>query len=65
MSETTDFVAIARELGPAFAARAAEHDAADSFVSENYKALRDAASSRPACPPSWGAAARHTRSCAR
>ena len=40
MSETTDFVAIARELGPAFAARAAEHDAADSFVSENYQALR-------------------------
>jgi hypothetical protein len=35
VSETTDFVAIARELGPAFAARAAEHDAADSFVSEN------------------------------
>lgn len=41
MSETTDFVAIARELGPAFAARAAEHDAADSFVSENYTALRE------------------------
>jgi len=41
MSETTDFVAVARELGPAFAARAAEHDAGDSFVSENYKALKE------------------------
>jgi len=41
MTETMDFVAIARELGPGFAARAAEHDAADSFVSENYEALRE------------------------
>ena len=30
------------ELGPAFAARAAAHDSADEFVSENFAALRDA-----------------------
>src|SRR5262245_12727689 len=41
MSETADFVAIARELGPAFAAKAAEHDDDDSFVTDNYKALRE------------------------
>jgi alkylation response protein AidB-like acyl-CoA dehydrogenase len=41
MSETTDFVAIVREMGPAFAARAAEHDAADAFVGDNYRALKD------------------------
>ena len=35
-----DFVAIAREIGPAFAARAAEHDANDSFVAENYAELK-------------------------
>ena len=66
MSETTDFVAIVRELGPAFAARTADHDAADTFVGDNYKALKErGASSRPASPPSWAAAAPPTRSCAR
>jgi alkylation response protein AidB-like acyl-CoA dehydrogenase len=41
MSQTTDFVAVARELGAGFGAKAAEHDAADSFVSDNYKALSE------------------------
>jgi alkylation response protein AidB-like acyl-CoA dehydrogenase len=41
MSETTDFVAIVREMGPAFAAKTADHDAADTFVGDNYKALRE------------------------
>jgi acyl-CoA dehydrogenase len=36
----TDWVALARELAPAFATRAAAHDADDSFVSENYAELR-------------------------
>lgn len=35
-----DWVALARELGPHFAARAAAHDAADVFVSDNYRELR-------------------------
>ncbi len=34
------WVAIVRRLGPAFAARAAAHDADDSFVADNYKDLR-------------------------
>ncbi|HEV8586055.1 MAG TPA: acyl-CoA dehydrogenase family protein [Methylomirabilota bacterium] len=37
---TSDWAAVARELGPRFAARAAAHDAADAFVADNYKELR-------------------------
>ena len=36
----TDWVAIAHELAPVFAARAAAHDAGDLFVSENYADLK-------------------------
>jgi len=36
----TDWVAVAAELVPAFAARAAGHDADDTFVTENYADLR-------------------------
>jgi alkylation response protein AidB-like acyl-CoA dehydrogenase len=36
----TDWVAVARELGPTFAARAAGHDAADRFVADNYADLK-------------------------
>ena len=36
-----DWTAVARELGPRFAARAAAHDAADRFVAENYRDLRE------------------------
>lgn len=35
----TDWVALAREVGPAFAARAADCDEADAFVAENYAEL--------------------------
>jgi len=37
----SDWTAVARELGPRFAARAAAHDAADRFVAENYRDLRE------------------------
>jgi acyl-CoA dehydrogenase len=37
----TDWSAVVRELGPRFAARAAGHDAHDSFVADNYAELRD------------------------
>ena len=37
----TDWVAVIRELGPGFAARAATHDAEDSFVAENFDALKE------------------------
>jgi acyl-CoA dehydrogenase len=36
-----DWVSLANELGQDFAARAAEHDRDDSFVAENYAALRE------------------------
>ena len=37
----SDWTALARELGPRFAARASSHDAADSFVADNYRDLRE------------------------
>jgi alkylation response protein AidB-like acyl-CoA dehydrogenase len=36
----TDWIAVVRELGANFAARAAAHDANDSFVAENYAELK-------------------------
>src|SRR3974390_823425 len=36
----TDWAALVRELGPDFAARAADHDASDTFVAENFEELR-------------------------
>src|SRR5712692_8895200 len=38
----TDWLATARKLSDDFATRAAQHDAEDSFVAENYAALRSA-----------------------
>src|SRR5262245_25908376 len=38
----THWVAIAHQLGPQFAERIAAHDADDSFVAENYAALKEA-----------------------
>lgn len=49
-----DFVAIARELGPKFAARAAEHDAHDSFVAENYVDMKAAGLFGAGVPPELG-----------
>ena len=40
-TRTHDWTAVAREIGPSFAERAAQHDADDSFVFENYAVLRD------------------------
>ena len=39
-STRTDWMAVVRELGPTFAARAAAHDANDSFVADNYAELK-------------------------
>jgi alkylation response protein AidB-like acyl-CoA dehydrogenase len=36
----TDWVAVVRDLGPTFAARAAAHDANDSFVADNYAEIK-------------------------
>jgi alkylation response protein AidB-like acyl-CoA dehydrogenase len=40
-ARATDWAELARELGPGLAARAGEHDLADSFVAESYAALRE------------------------
>jgi acyl-CoA dehydrogenase len=40
LATRTDWTALARELASTFAARAAAHDADDSFVAENYAELR-------------------------
>jgi len=48
----TDWVARVQKLGPAFAARAAQHDQSDAFVAENYMDLRTArvfSAGIPAC----------------
>jgi alkylation response protein AidB-like acyl-CoA dehydrogenase len=37
----TNWSDVVRELGPRFAARAAAHDAHDSFVADNYAELRE------------------------
>ena len=37
----SDWTALARELGPRFAARAAAHDATDAFLADNYRDLRE------------------------
>ena len=42
MPQKIDLTAVLADLGPRFAARAAAHDAGDSFVAENYQALRKA-----------------------
>jgi acyl-CoA dehydrogenase len=41
MSPNTDWIAVTRDIAPSFAERAAAHDADDSFVAENYAALKE------------------------
>jgi alkylation response protein AidB-like acyl-CoA dehydrogenase len=48
------FVGLASELGTDFAKRAAEHDRDNTFVHENYEALRDAGYLRLAVPEELG-----------
>ncbi len=40
MSAETDWVSVVRELGPGFAEKAAAHDAEETFVADNYEALK-------------------------
>ncbi|HAP00206.1 MAG TPA: acyl-CoA dehydrogenase [Fibrobacteres bacterium] len=41
MSTMTNWIDVARELGPLFAERASVHDAEDMFVAENYAMLKE------------------------
>src|SRR3989442_7703839 len=42
MTKRIDAAAVARELGPRLAARAAQHDADDSFVADSYQNFKEA-----------------------
>src|SRR5215207_9977782 len=50
----TDWVAIARELGPAFASRAPALDANDSFPFDNYRELQEQKAFSAAVPAVLG-----------
>ena len=41
LTQTVQWTELAREIGPGFAARAAEHDENDAFVADNYAVLRE------------------------
>ena len=61
----SDWTALARELGPRFAARASSHDAADSFVADNYRDLRERRVFSAGVPAELGGGgASHTELCA-
>lgn len=61
----TDWVALMAELGRDFAARAAEHDGTDAFVSENYAQLRERGAFAAAVPQELGGGgASHALVCA-
>jgi alkylation response protein AidB-like acyl-CoA dehydrogenase len=51
---TNDLVAVARQLGPDFARRAAEMDETDTFVAENYEALKAAGLMEAGVPKELG-----------
>src|SRR5918999_1103856 len=56
---------IAQELGPDFASRATQHDAEDSFVAENYEAMRQRKLFSAAVPIELGGGgASHAEICA-
>lgn len=52
--ERPDIVAVARKLGPVFAGRAAAVDETDSFVAENYQALKEAGLTEAGVPIEFG-----------
>jgi alkylation response protein AidB-like acyl-CoA dehydrogenase len=63
-SRNTDLMTIVAELGPRFAARAAEHDAEGTFVAENFRELRDCQLFSAAIPEELGGGgATHAEMC--
>ena len=60
----TDWVAVARQLGPTFAARAAAHDANDAFVADNYAELKQHKIFSAGVPAELGGGASHAALCA-
>jgi alkylation response protein AidB-like acyl-CoA dehydrogenase len=65
MTTTTDWPSLMTTLGRDFATRAAEHDQNDSFVAENYQALRDRGAFAAGVPAELGGGgATHAELCA-
>ena len=61
----SDWPAMAREVGPRFAARASSHDATDSFVADNYRDLRERRAFSAGVPTELGGGgASHAELCA-
>ncbi|PKB63611.1 MAG: acyl-CoA dehydrogenase [SAR202 cluster bacterium Io17-Chloro-G2] len=59
-----DWEAVARELGPAFASRAAQHDVEGSFVAENFEMMRERKLFSAAVPAELGGGgASHLQMC--
>src|SRR5258706_13530662 len=62
---TTDWVAVMRELGTDFARRARAHDEDESFVAENYAAIREGGLGAAGVPAELGGGgATHAELCA-
>ncbi len=65
MTSVIDLQQILNDLAPDFAARAAEHDAEESFVFQNYEALKKAGVFSALVPKELGGGgARHSEMCA-
>jgi acyl-CoA dehydrogenase len=63
--DLSPWTTLARELGPRFAARAARHDATDSFVADNYRDLRERRAFSAGVPAELGGGgASHAELCA-
>jgi acyl-CoA dehydrogenase len=61
----SDWAAVAGELGPRFAGRAAAHDEADAFVADNYRDLRERRAFSAGVPAELGGGgASHPELCA-
>src|SRR5262249_31300789 len=58
-----EFVPLAAELGAEFAPRAAEHDRANTFVTENFDRMRDAGYLKLAVPTELGGRGARWRHC--
>jgi len=64
MTGTINLTSLAAELGPEFAAKAAEQDADDSFVADNYRSLREHSAFSAMVPKELGGSGvRHSEMC--
>src|SRR5581483_8928186 len=65
MTTAVDWAGLMKELGPDFASRCAEHDQQDSFVADNYAALKSRGAYAAGVPAELGGGgATHAELCA-